>query len=31
MKNFKTAEDILIYQKLVKEEWANSNPDKLFN
>ena len=29
--NFKTAEDILIYQKLVKEEWANSNPDKVFN
>ncbi len=29
--NFKTAEDILIYQQLVKQEWANSNPDKLFN
>lgn len=27
---YKTAEDVLIYQKLVKEEWAKSNPDKLF-
>jgi len=27
----KTAEDVLIYQKFIKEEWALCNKEKLFN
>ncbi len=28
--DFQTAEDVLEYQKMVKVEWANSNPDKVY-
>ena len=29
--NFKSAEDILAYQDFVRQEWVNSNSEKIFN